>query len=193
MAVEVEHGMYTFQPGGDFTQHLAPPAAPMENFDKVSSSSHASSEEPSQPSQPSIVDTVDTVETNQITPNHPVFFRHNTFHDLESMFWVFLFLFTKREIVIYDYDEAELKRKVKQHQLAAKLFHDKEARRLFLLETSCKEDLAFLHRSLHIVGQALEEWRLKLVAGYKNAEQDISSISVDSAHNTRTFIMNKVA
>ncbi|PSR72489.1 hypothetical protein PHLCEN_2v11640 [Hermanssonia centrifuga] len=198
MAVEVDYGEYQFQTGIDFHQHLAPEVPPPDNLDEISSSSRAGSEEPSEPlpEPPQASTTVGAVpvDIEQIdsASKQPVFFRHNAFHDLESLFWIFVFLFTNREIVVHDHDEAELERRVKQRQLAATLFHNQEARRKFLSADSRKAELDCLHRSVRQVGMALEQWRLKLTAGYKKAETEIFSISIDSADYLGAYLMDEI-
>ena len=105
--------------------------------------------------------------------------RYNPLHDLESIWWIAAFFLYKRDVLIDDADTDRLleqRRQKEQHQDAETIF---SINRSTLLSDypAFPRLLGSLHPSVQPIGRRLEDLRKKLVATYRSAEEDPSTIT----------------
>ncbi|KAJ3557294.1 hypothetical protein NM688_g1548 [Phlebia brevispora] len=110
----------------------------------------------------------------------PPDFHYNPLHDLESLWWVAVhFLFTKEAIDNLKERSKEPGAGVSEEQrlYADKFFTNRNGRgSAMLLSHAFAKAVKALHPSLRGAGAILEDIRQKIVASYREAESDLSSI-----------------
>ncbi len=206
MSIEVDHQRYLFSLEEDPTRHLPPKADPEADYKLLISTPPDDNALPEPPTQ-----NRSSGESLAKQKSPPIPFRHNTLHDVESMFWCLTIFPVDREVVCNDSDsdndndndndndeekqkekENEEKRRAAQRALAGMLFYDKLRRRQFLEEADCTSYWVCLHPSLSALGETLEKIRLMLGAAYRAAEKNLSAISNLSAEDTCSFIFRSL-
>ncbi len=106
-------------------------------------------------------------------------FRENPLHDLESLWWIVnYFLFERKLLAWQDNGDLEVRRALQQSISARELFSTRT--KAFFRDTF-KEHLVYLHPSVKVAGEVMENWRSLLVGAYLQVEQDPASITHTAA------------
>lgn len=109
-------------------------------------------------------------------------FKHNPLHDLESVFWlaVFLVLCTILQRPV-DTPEDDWKEYIAAHDtLSALLFHDKATRlRVVTQDWAFEEQLIGLHPRILAICEELDRVRSVLTEAYSRAESDPSNLTFE--------------
>lgn len=107
-------------------------------------------------------------------------FNYNPLHDLESLWWLvtyYVLEWAKKDTPQHPTDPRERKRIAEQHALAARLFDQYADRRKAIRESGeFASSLRSLPGTVRRAGEALEQWRLQLVACYINSERDTEAV-----------------
>jgi hypothetical protein len=110
-----------------------------------------------------------------VVPNAQLVFRHNPLHDVESMWWLLVYLTLYRSVNI---TEDTQDRRNSQMRFYRPFFNNRDSRRDAFMEPDVfLSGLEYLHPSLHPVAHALENFRRRLIARYTEVESgDIDAI-----------------
>lgn len=117
----------------------------------------------------------------------PPEFRYNSLHDMESLWWIAVFLVVRRraENIPGDHDPIAVE---VQRRYAAMLFGDDwrslDARHTALCgrgSGTFGDYIGALHPSMHVVGKLLNDLRLSMIAAYEAAETDAANIDYSVA------------
>ncbi|KAI0701055.1 hypothetical protein BC835DRAFT_295958 [Cytidiella melzeri] len=111
-----------------------------------------------------------TAKQTQLPP-----FRHNPLHDIESLWWLLVYLTLNRSPIIPGDTPSRLEQ---QRAFYGPFFTDRDSRRAaFMKKDVFSSNGGCLHPRLQPVADALERMRARLVGRYKQAEQgDVNKI-----------------
>lgn len=117
----------------------------------------------------------------QLDPSHkPSTFRHNPLHDIESLWWLLVYLTLYRSVDIQD-DTQE--RRDKQRAFYRPFFYDRDSRKkAFMIPGIFLSGLEQLPPALHPVAYALDGFRRDLVTRYSEVER--TSGDIDNIDHT---------
>ena len=102
----------------------------------------------------------------------PPRFRYNPLHDMESLWWIAVYLVINREVDVEDTSDEVAARLIQQKRFAAQLFHRKDERYLAITSNNFfLRHLPQLHPSLSTVGSMLFETLVLLCDAYLEAEK----------------------
>lgn len=104
-------------------------------------------------------------------------FRYNPLHDMESLWWVALFLLLAGTLVDAGPNSADTTndQKVAQQRLSEQLFCDKAFRiNAFITDETLQSHLFSLHPRIAEIGIQLEKMRSHLTQGFRQAEKNIT-------------------
>ena len=131
------------------------------------------------------------------SPTPPPQFKYNPLHDLESVWWVAVYMWLCSYPIKNDptVDQAAWDEQLKAHaQLAARVFREHVFRRNFLtLKRTLTVSAAPLLPSFKAIGNELEAMRTVLTANYRLAEEDISAFDFQSAKYAYTDILESLS
>ncbi|KIP01559.1 hypothetical protein PHLGIDRAFT_38259 [Phlebiopsis gigantea 11061_1 CR5-6] len=120
-------------------------------------------------------------------------FKYNPLHDLESVWWVAVYMWLCSYPANNDpgMDETTWNERLKAHaRLAARVFReDSYRKRFFAVERTLTRTLGSLLPSFEAIGRHLEGIRETIMAAYRDAEQDPSAIDFQVAKYAYTDIL----
>ncbi|KAF7795043.1 hypothetical protein EIP86_006187 [Pleurotus ostreatoroseus] len=111
----------------------------------------------------------------------PAKFVYNPLHDLESLWWIAVYVLVAKKVVSDDSTSGQTPEELQgQRQLASDLFWEK-GKRSFALKSSTyfSRELHNLHPSLRAIASLVDDLRRSLVRAYLNAERDITALPSD--------------
>lgn len=117
------------------------------------------------------------VEELETSEKNSVPFRYNPLHDMESLWWVALFLLLTGTLVDAGPDSADITNghKVAQQRLSEQLFCDTTFRvNTFSSKRGLRSHLIPLHPRVKEIGAQLEEIRFYLILAFRQAEKNMT-------------------
>lgn len=179
MSIEVDAHKYLHLPLTPPTPVDAPPDL-FTHFERLTKGRNPSSMNATVPKKVSVLEDLKTNEA-RIVP-----FRYNPLHDMESLFWLALFLLVAGTTVDTgsEFPEITEEQRAAQHQLAAGLFCDTAFRRDVMRSGTLKSSLSALHPRIGGIVLILEAMRSFLTGAFIEAEEDMDE-PIDSSVTER--------